>query len=455
MKERCKANKMLGTGSKRKLRNWIVVVGICAAVVALAACAPSETGSGGTGTGGTGSTSTSTVKEKPATPAANAAGVVTAEAWKDAYPHQYASYIANEDNSTEGGGVFAARGDMIEMYPQITTIWKGNPFSKSYFEPNGHQYAITDIAASGRPNEKTLANCLTCKSADFTAMYQKQGDAIFAQPFADVLAQLDEPISCYNCHENDPESLAVTQAFFADALGSDGGASSTKVPMSAQVCGQCHNEYYFNGETKAVTNPYSGVAQATPEAIYKYYTDKGFSDATHPDSSVGWIKVQHPEFEFVYGGTGSSMAKRMNPATGENWSCADCHMGEAQTASDGTKYRSHLLVSPLENEELLESSCNLAGCHIDLAKQVKAWQEESEGKVQAVGDKLVELTNKIAQKVAAGEDVAEVSALDREAQFYWEFVMVENSEGAHNPTLSNSCLDRAARLADQALGLLA
>ena len=47
--------------------------------------------------------------------------------------------------------------------------------------------------------------------------------------------------------------------------------------------------------------------------------------------------------------------------------------------------------------------------------------------------------------------LAKVRQLDREAQFYWDFVFVENSEGAHNSTLSRECLDKAEDLARQAL----
>ncbi len=436
---------MAGKHKARRMRNVLIASSVFALVIVLAACAPSGGDSAGSGSS-SGSANTPVVK-----PAENEFGVITAAAWAEAYPHEYETYSANADNHGQGSSIFEPRGDMMTMYPQIMTIWKGNAFTKSYFEPNGHQYTLEDIAASLRPGDATLANCLSCKSADFTAMYQQQGDAIFAQPFAQVLGEIKEPISCYNCHENEPESLAMTQNFYADGMGSD----ASSIPLESQVCGQCHNEYYFNPETKAVTNPYNSLATMTPEAIYEYYQNISFSDSTHPDSEVGWIKVQHPEFEFVYGGEGSSMSQRSNPATGLQYTCADCHMGNEIEAEDGTTYRSHLLISPLENEELLKS-CEIEGCHTDLASQVEDWQKESEDKVNSVADKLVLLTNTIAEKKTTLDAAVleEVKALNRESQFYWEFVMVENSEGAHNPMLSNDCLDRADELADEALKLL-
>ncbi|MDR1713800.1 MAG: ammonia-forming cytochrome c nitrite reductase subunit c552 [Coriobacteriales bacterium] len=434
---------------KTALRRWAVVGCVFALIFALAACSPKADDNSTAGSDSGSETAAELVAPelREANTGPNAAGVQTAESWKDAYPKEYETYMANLANDT------SSRGNMIEMYPQITTIWAGNGFSKSYFEPNGHNYSLDDIRASGRVNDKTLANCLTCKSADFTAMYKAQGDAIFSQTFADVNATLEEPISCYNCHENDPTQLVTTQAFFLTGLGSD----ASKVPVESQVCGQCHNEYYFNADTKAVTNPYTSLAGMTPEAIYAYYTDKGFKDATNEATGVEWIKVQHPEFEFVYGGTGNTMINTNNPATGEPFTCASCHMGLQEDAGDGTYYTSHELISPLDNPELLAESCNIGGaCHSDLAAQVEAWQQESEDKVQADADKLVELNTKLAEKKDSldAETLAKVQALYREAQFYWEFVMVENSEGAHNPTLSNACLDLSAAKADEALALL-
>ena len=48
------------------------------------------------------------------------------------------------------------------------------------------------------------------------------------------------------------------------------------------------------------------------------------------------------------------------------------------------------------------------------------------------------------------EELAEVRQLARDAQFYWDFVFVENSEGVHNPALARDCLNRAESLGSQA-----
>jgi nitrite reductase (cytochrome c-552) len=44
-----------------------------------------------------------------------------------------------------------------------------------------------------------------------------------------------------------------------------------------------------------------------------------------------------------------------------------------------------------------------------------------------------------------------VRALNRKGQWYWDFVFVENSEGAHNSRLDNNCLDKAEAFINAAL----
>ena len=57
-------------------------------------------------------------------------------------------------------------------------------------------------------------------------------------------------------------------------------------------------------------------------------------------------------------------------------------------------------------------------------------------------------------KQAPSDELAALWKLQRNAQFYWDFVMVENSEGAHNPDLTFETLDKAEAAADQALSML-
>ena len=52
------------------------------------------------------------------------------------------------------------------------------------------------------------------------------------------------------------------------------------------------------------------------------------------------------------------------------------------------------------------------------------------------------------------EQLDPIRALARDAQFYWDFVFVENAEGAHNPALTNQCLDKADELCAQATEMI-
>ena len=51
------------------------------------------------------------------------------------------------------------------------------------------------------------------------------------------------------------------------------------------------------------------------------------------------------------------------------------------------------------------------------------------------------------------EELNAIRADARDAQFYWDFVFVENSEGAHNSQLTKQCLDKAETLVNRAMSL--
>ena len=76
-------------------------------------------------------------------------------------------------------------------------------------------------------------------------------------------------------------------------------------------------------------------------------------------------------------------------------------------------------------------------------------QAKAEERTIAIGTKLETLTNKLADAVAAGtyaeEELEAIRSLNRKGQFYWDFVFVENSEGAHNSKLTEDCLNKAIK----------
>ncbi|MBQ8536633.1 MAG: ammonia-forming cytochrome c nitrite reductase subunit c552 [Clostridia bacterium] len=357
--------------------------------------------------------------------------VVKAADWAQTYPDVYASYMKNAENE--------AIIDHVEEYPMIATVYEGMAFNKYYGSARGHYYTVEDVTSTGRPH--ALANCFTCKTPDFTAKVNNEGVSAYTIPFEDMLTQVNESVSCYNCHANTPGELTVTHTYLADAMGDDLAGLNAETAS----CAQCHVEYYFAPETKAVTLPYDNMAAMHPDAILAFYEETGFADYTNPRTGVKQIKVQHPEFE-TYMGEGSVHAKI--------FSCADCHMEKA-TGENGEAYTSHLWVSPLASESI-KASC--AACHPDLEGFVKGIQGKAEERTVAIGNKLESLTNKLADAVTSGtyteDELNAIRTLNRKGQFYWDFVFVENSEGAHNSRLTTQCLDKAEQYIDEALGLL-
>lgn len=357
--------------------------------------------------------------------------VIKAADWAETYPDVYASYEKNAENKDII--------DHVEEYPMIATVYEGMAFNKFYGSARGHYYTVQDVTSTGRPH--ALANCFTCKTPDFTAKVNNEGVSAYQIPFEDMLAEVNESVSCYNCHANTGNELVVTHTYLADAMGEELAGLNAETAS----CAQCHVEYYFAPETKAVTLPYDSMAAMHPDAILEYFEEMQFADYTNPRTGVKQIKVQHPEFE-TYMGKGSVHASQ--------FSCADCHMEKATNAS-GETYTSHYWVSPLASESI-QASC--AACHPDLSGFVKGIQANAEERTVAIGTKLETLTNQLADAVAAGtyteEELDAIRQLNRKGQFYWDFVFVENSEGAHNSRLTTECLDKAEALIDEALTLI-
>ena len=194
------------------------------------------------------------------------------------------------------------------------------------------------------------------------------------------------------------------------------------------------------------SNPYDSLAGMDAEQMLAFYDALGFKDWEHPDTGAPLLKAQHPEFETVYGGQQSRMA-----AAG--FSCADCHMA-TEESDTGARYSSHELVSPLESPELMEK-CGL--CHDDLAGEVAAWQKGVTDREQAISQDIVRYIEKLASVKDSldPETLARAQQIHRHAQFYWDYVMVENSEGAHNPEAAHANLDKAEALLAEGFALLA
>ena len=371
--------------------------------------------------------------------------------WEDEYPEIYASYMRNAEN--------ADHPSYFDAFPQLKSIYAGYPFSYDYDEARGHSFVIEDVTETDRLHKKLedgslnpeifqKGNCFTCKSPVMTAIVNETDGAAYAWDFATMMNMVTEPVSCYTCHGQTPGEFTVTHTYLADGVGEH----LNYIDGATLSCGQCHNEYFFYPETKKTTLPHTSIDSMHPDAILRYFNElKGedglpFTDFTNKISGVRVIKVQHPELE-TYLSEGS-VHRGM-------FTCADCHMGD-MTKADGTVTKNHFITSPLDNQALIDSTCSK--CHANLKADVESIQEKTVARTSALADKLVELHNAIAAAAESGklsdDQLAAVRAVARDAQFYWDFVFVENSEGAHNSKLTAYCQDKAEELMDQAFDML-
>ena len=365
------------------------------------------------------------------TEAATEAATEATQAAKTAGELILESYKATADNS------YAV--DYLEQDPYLVNLYEGFGFAKQYDSARGHEYSLEDLANTARPHP--LANCLTCKTADFTKLVQEQGVSAYSLDFDEVMASMNDSIGCYSCHadKTDTGELVVTHDYFTDKLDMSG------IDAATLSCGQCHIEYYFDPATKATTIPYTNAAEMTPEAMLEYYDAMDFADWTQPSTGAKLLKAQHPEMETYL--NGSVHAKF-------GMSCASCHM--EKVTENGVSYTSHNLVSPLESQAILDTC---AACHkdVDMAEKVHAIQDQVTAREKEVGNNLSAFKDQLAQAVASGEYTEEeldaIRVLYRHAQWFFDYQYVENSEGAHNSKLANSCLDQAAAKIEEGMKL--
>ena len=361
-------------------------------------------------------------------------GTVSAKDWEPIYPEIVKTMWANAENSYTV--------DYLDTDTYLKNIYEGYGFALEYNEARGHEYTLEDIYNIARPHPK--ANCLTCKTPNFAKLVNDMGVQVYKMDFQEVYDMMEENISCYTCHGNDAGyggDFRVTHSYVKKALGDNIG----EIDPSVLSCGQCHIEYYFTREDNETMMPYHSVAEMTPEAILKYYDDMEFYDWINEATGAKMLKTQHPELETFLQGKHAKLLK-----------CADCHMPMEQS-EDGKVYHSHTLVSPLKNEMLL-STC--AKCHedTDMVTMVTRLQGRVTARENEVGNKLSKFKNTLAAANASGQYTEEyldaVRTLYREAQWFFDFCYVENSEGAHNSELAFHCLDTSEIKIEQGMALL-
>ncbi|MDO5047889.1 MAG: ammonia-forming cytochrome c nitrite reductase subunit c552 [Anaerococcus sp.] len=368
-----------------------------------------------------------------------------ADDWKELYPDVYYTYQANADMSeTKFGGSVPV--DYLEEHPNLNSFYEGYGFAIQYDRARGHTYALEDIINTQRP--KPGASCLQCKTADFVVALEKEGVDLNAMDFDEFVAENEgmSTISCYDCHMNDPGVIQITRSHTQKAI--DEGQIPANTSLESLACGQCHVEYYQDSETKEVFMPVENGFET--DDMLAYYEEVGHSDWTHPQTEANLLKAQHPELETFSGSVHE----------GVGLSCIDCHMPEV-SGEDGDMVKSHHWTSPLKNKEGLQNSC--LKCHSNLEEdELISWVEDVQGGVydrtNEVSDKLKDFIDQLADHIEkddlSQEDKESLQEIHRQAQFKWDFVFVENSEGFHNSSKAHKNLDEAEALIDSGLEIL-
>ena len=387
---------------------------------------------------GTGTEETAPAAEE--TPATEAPAEEPAEATSAAAGDVLSAIVVSMGQESENSYVT----NYLEQDPYLVNIYEGYGFAKDYGSARSHAYTLEDVQKTQRPHAK--ANCLTCKTPDMHKMIAEQGVSVYSMPFDEVMAQTTNTISCYTCHGADDGNggqMVVTHQYVNEALGEN----VSEIKAASLSCGQCHIEYYFTPEDSEAMMPYHSKAEMTPEAILAYYDELGFSDWEQPGTGTKMLKAQHPELETYSYGKHAAML-----------SCADCHM-PVETTENGAQYHNHHLVSPLDSETLLAKCAACHGSAENTISLVKGIQEKITARETEVGNKLSGLKDALTAAVSAGkmseEELDAVRKLHREAQWFFDYCYVENSEGAHNSELANRCLDTSEAKIDEAMGLLA
>jgi nitrite reductase (cytochrome c-552) len=389
--------------------------------------------------------------------------------WGKNFPLQYDAYLRTVDQQrTRYGGSEAIRHLPAQVDPRsstaqnklkdtrLKTMWAGYAFSTDFREERGHAYMLVDQRFTRRVLEfKQPGTCLNCHASTYVTMKKLGGGDIFKgfeqinqMPYAEATRLVNHPVACIDCHEPGSMQLRITRPAFIEGIraykASQGVADfdvnkmSSAQEMRSYVCGQCHVEYYFKGDEKRLTFPWSKGLKV--DDALAYYNEVGHKDWVHAETGTSALKAQHPEFEMYNQG----IHARSGVA------CADCHMPYKREG--GLKISDHHVRSPLLN---INRACQ--GCHHFAEEEMKARAEAIQnrfGRSRDVAmDALMELIADLKAAKVAGKsdaDLATARNLHRKAQFFIDYVEAENSMGFHAPGESLRILTEALDATRQA-----
>jgi nitrite reductase (cytochrome c-552) len=314
---------------------------------------------------------------------------------------------------------------------------------------------------------KQFGNCLHCHSSIIPA-YRKLGaeagiaadsdphsfnwpqvmkgfELMNPMPYAEARELVSHPVSCIDCHDPQMMHLRVTRPGFINGIQAlamsddpvphlqsierwragdqrepyDPNTMATRQEMRSFVCGQCHVEYHFAGEKKALTYPWHKGLKV--EQIEAHYDEVGWTDWKHGMSGARALKAQHPEFE--------TWSQGIHARSGV--ACADCHMPYIRQGA--IKISDHHVRSPLLN---INNACQ--PCHSYPEEELKARAEAIQSRTRDLMDRaevavvaLIEAIQKAQGAGATDEQLSAARDLQRKAQWRLDFVSAENSMGFH------------------------
>lgn len=404
--------------------------------------------------------------------------------WGINWPRQYDSYqrtaISTRTRFGGHGGSEALPEQKIERDPWLQRMFLGYAFALDYRDRRGHAYMLVDQEITHRQTVPQSSSCLHCH-ASVMPLYRELGDgdamagflASHAIPYSEGNAMLHElghahPVSCVDCHDPESMQLRVTRPGFINGIQAlaasdapvphlpsveqwrqgdrevpyDPNRDGSRTEMRSFVCGQCHVEYYC-ASTMPLVFPWGNGL--TVENIEDFWEETTFPDGTafydfvHRESGAKLFKAQHPEFEL--------WSQGIHARSGV--SCSDCHMPYMRDGA--TKVSDHWVRSPLLNVNRACQTCH----HVpedELLARVDAIQERNFELLQHAGAALMDQLDAIATAREAGatdEQLALSLHLQRQAQWYVDFIASENSMGFHAPQEAARVLGNAANLARQ------
>jgi nitrite reductase (cytochrome c-552) len=396
------------------------------------------------------------------------------EVWGRNFPSQYRTYLLTADQTrTRHGGSDGHPPSRLESDQRLIRLFDGYPFSKDFREKRGHAYMLVDQKQTERVKQfKQPGACLHCHASAVPA-YRKAGDGdvmagfkkVCAMPIQEAWKLAEHPVACIDCHNEKTMALRVERPAFIEGIRAL-AASNAEVPhlpsirrwreskskepydintmasrqeMRSFVCGQCHVEYYFQGEGKVVTYPWIRGLKA--DEIEQYYDEdkQGYKDYVHGETKAPILKAQHPEFE--------TWSQGIHARSGV--ACADCHMPYVREGA--VKVSDHQVRSPMLQ---INRACQT--CHrypeTEIEDRVRIIQKRTMTLMGQAEDAVLALMDAVKEARAKGaKDEALADALKKHRQAQWrvDFVNAENSRGFHAPQETARLLGEAIDFARQ------